>query len=116
MLRRRFKNDQKAQVLLEYTIILGAVVFIVFAMGGMIKRGTQGMIMVVADQMGTQQNSDQAFNVVVGGYLIESGTAARTFSDKIKNEYIGEIKYTFDDTTSTKSNTLVDLGFEESLQ
>ena len=43
---------RKGQSILEYTIVLGVIVIVMSAMGPMIKRGTQSLIKVVADQVG----------------------------------------------------------------
>jgi len=66
------RRNQKAQIFLEYLLVIGAVVMIMFAMSMLIKRGTQGMIKVVADQIGDQINAEQNFDD--GGFLESSYT------------------------------------------
>jgi hypothetical protein len=110
MLRQRFKNDQKAQSILEYTIVIGAIVLIMFAMSAMIKRGTQGMIKVVADQLGNQQNSDQPFETG-GAHLENSYASTRAITDKTRSEFLGDIDYIYQDSVFTRENTTISLGF-----
>lgn len=102
---------KKAQTILEYTIVLGVVVVIIFAMGPMLKRGTQSLIKVVADQIGVQKNSDQRFDDA--GHLEESYVAMRASRDKQTEDVSGKTAHTFDDLTTTYSNALINLGFTE---
>lgn len=102
---------KKAQTILEYTILLGAIVLIMFAMGPMLKRGTQSLIKVVADQVGTQQNAEQSFDE--RGHLESSNTSTRGSADKQTMDLLGTTTYVFDDVTDTASNALINLGFTE---
>ena len=67
---------RKGQSILEYTIVLGVIVIVMSAMGPMIKRGTQSLIKVVADQVGAQQNAEQKFDE--SGHLEASYASTRT--------------------------------------
>ena len=102
---------KKGQTILEYTILLGVVVLIMFSMGPMIKRGTQSLIKVVADQVGTQQNAEQSFDD--RGHLESSNTSTQGSADKQTMDLLGTTTYVFDDTTDTASNALINLGFTE---
>jgi len=102
---------KKAQSILEYTIVLGVIVIIMFAMGPMVKRGAQSMIKLVADQVGVQNNAEQRFDE--SGHLDSSYTATRGSMDKQTLEYLGTTRYVFDDTISTQSNAHMNLGFTE---
>ena len=102
---------KKGQSILEYTILLGVIVMVMFAMGPMLKRGTQSLIKVVADQVGVQQNAEQKFDE--SGHLEVSYTAARGFTDKQTFDTAGMTTYVFDDVTTTESGALVNLGFTE---
>lgn len=108
MLRKR-SDHRKAQSFLEYTIVVSTVVLILFAMNTMIKRGTQGMIKVVADQIGLQENGDQRFDA--SGYLENSYTSVRTSIDKLTTETPGIIGYVFDDEVIIDSKAYMNLGF-----
>ena len=102
---------KKGQTILEYTILLGAIVLVMFAMGPMLKRGTQSLIKVVADQVGVQQNAEQKFDE--SGHLEASYTATRGFTDKQTFDTAGMKTYVFNDVTTTDSGALVNLGFTE---
>ena len=110
MLRRYYDRNQKAQIFLEYVIVIGSVILVIFAMSTLVKRGTQGMIKVVADQIGNQAEADQDFDK---GYLESSYTLSRTNSTKRKTEFAGNTTYTFRATTVTSTNVLIDMGFTE---
>ena len=109
MLRQRQNKDQKAQIFLEYVLVIGAVVMVLFAMSMVIKRGTQGMIKVVADQVGNQVNSEQDF--ASGAFLRESYSSTRSDTSKSKTEWLGQTIYTYEDAISTTSNTIINMGF-----
>ena len=102
---------KKGQSILEYTILLGVIVLVMFAMGPMLKRGTQSLIKVVADQVGVQQNAEQKFDDT--GYLESSYAATSGFTDKQTRDLVGTITYFFNDETVTTSNALINLGFTE---
>jgi len=117
MLRRRVSNKQKArsissgQTFIEYTIVIGAVVMAILAMSTAVKRGTQGMIKVVADEVGVQEDADQAFDET--GHLESSITTTRTTIDKTISEFVGETTYGYDDVTITDTDLSINLGFTE---
>ncbi len=104
-------TNQHAQSLLEYVIVVGAVVLILFAMGPMLKRGTQSLIRIVADQIGTQRNADQRFDE--RGYMESMYVTTRTSQDKQMVEWLGNITYIYDDVTTTTTSTVTNLGFTE---
>lgn len=105
------KSSTRGQSVLEYTILLGVVVLVMFAMGPMLKRGTQSLIKVVADQVGVQQNAEQKFDE--SGHLESSYTATRGSMDKQIQDLAGTISYVFNDVSVTTSNALINLGFTE---
>ncbi len=102
---------KKGQAILEYTIVLGVIVLIMFTMGPMIKRGTQSLIKLVADQVGAQSNADQRFDE--SGHLEASYTATRGSMDKQSQDFVGTTSYIFDDSTATQANASINLGFTE---
>ena len=111
MLRLHYRKNQRAQIFLEYVTVIGIVTLIIIAMSTMIKRGTQGMIKVVADQVGNQVNAEQRFDE--DSFLESAYTSTRTSTGKTKTELIGVITYAFDDATSIESNTHIRMGFTE---
>lgn len=108
MYERRTTNN-KGQSLLEYSIVIGIIVVVMFAMNPFLKRGIQGMIRVAADQIGTQQNAEQRFDET--GHLDESYVISRTNIDKTTRERLGVTNFIFNDESSTYTNSLLNTGF-----
>ncbi|MBN1870029.1 MAG: hypothetical protein JW847_05585 [Candidatus Omnitrophica bacterium] len=111
MLRRALKGNAKAQVFLEYTIIIGVIVTVLIAMNTMIKRGIQGMVKSVSDQIGAQANAEQKFDE--GGHLEAQYSTSRTTADQTTTELMGITNYIYDDIAAYASNTVTNLGFME---
>lgn len=111
MLRLYYDKDQRGQIFMEYVIVIAVIALVMIAMSTMIKRGTQGMIKVVADQIGDQINAEQRFDET--GFLESSYTSTRTVTSKTKTELIGTTTYTFGDSTSIASETHINMGFTE---
>lgn len=108
---RHGTRTRKGQTILEYTIVLGVIVTIMFAMGPMLKRGLQSLIKVVADQVGVQENADQRFDET--GHLEQSYATARGAMDKQTQDFVGTTTYTFNDLTEARSSALINLGYTE---
>ena len=102
---------KKAQSILEYTILLGVIVMVLFVMGPMIKRSTQSLIKAVADQVGTQQNAEQKFDE--RGHMESSYMSARGSIDKQTFDTAGAISYVFNDVTTARSTTVSNLGYTQ---
>lgn len=111
MLRHPFKNSNHAQIILEYTVIAGVIVMVLLAMNVMIKRGVQGMIKVVADQVGNQINAEQRFDE--SGHMESQYTTTRTSLDKTTREFGGVTTYEYDDIMTLDTTTVSNLGFTE---
>lgn len=112
MLRRSEKNNNQAQIFLEYTVISGIVIMILLAMNMTIKRGIQGMIKSVADQIGLQINAEQNFNEITG-YMESQRSTTYASMDKTTREFIGVTNYIYDDAIRSNSTTITHLGFVE---
>jgi len=110
MLRRSPHSEEKAQVFMEYVIIISIVILVLTAMSTMIKRGTQGMIKVVADEIGIQADSEQNADE---GYLRYSTALTRSDMDKRTVESLGQTDYVYDDQTITTQRSSINLGFSE---
>jgi uncharacterized protein (UPF0333 family) len=96
---------------MEYTIVIGVIVLIIMAMGPMIKRVTQAMIKVVADQVGNQEASEQTFDE--DGHMDNAYISTRASADKIRTEISSVTNYIYADNTVTNSRQLTNLGFTE---
>jgi uncharacterized protein (UPF0333 family) len=105
-------SNNKGQLLAEYAIYVGIIVIVVIAMSPMIRRASQGMIRMTADQIGTQENSDlSAHAQEEDGYLIKSVTNVYASTNTLLEEVTGDIIYTYDDETRMESNTRTNVGF-----
>src|SRR3989338_416546 len=99
---------KKGQSILEYTVLLGVIVLVMFGMGPMLKRGVQSLIKFVADQVGVQQNAEQKFDE--SGHLESTYISTRSTTDKRTR---GTANYMFSDSVETTSDALINLGFTE---
>jgi Flp pilus assembly pilin Flp len=111
MLWRFRRENNQAQIFLEYTVICGLVVMVLFSMNVMIKRGIQGMVKSVADQIGSQENSEQGFSEA--GYLESQYVSTRASMDKRTRELLGATNYLYQGTITTSTETVSNLGFTE---
>ncbi len=105
-----FFFNSRGQSLLQYTMILGITATVFIVMAPMLRRLSQGFIKVAADQIGTQQNGEQSFDLR-GGYLKNSVQWRGGFTDKKTQEFAGNITYSYNDETQTWSKSEVDMGF-----
>ena len=112
MLRRSEKSNNQAQIFLEYTIISGIVIMILLSMNTMIKRGIQGMVKSVADQIGLQINAEQNFNEVTG-YVESKRSTTYAFMNKTTREFFGITNYIYNAVARRDSTTVSHLGFTE---
>jgi len=112
MFRQRRIPNRSGQNLMEYTLLLGVIMIILFTMSPLVKRGSQGMIKFVADQVGNQQASDQSFEEE-GGYLVNALTnsSAQMRTETIEN--VGITGYDYNDSTTTSSSQYLDMGFSK---
>ena len=111
-MRNNAKNS--GQTFVEYTLMIGVSIAILLALVPMIKRGTQGMVKVVADELGVQQNAEQK-NDGSGG-LMTSVVTAMSDRGKRRQEWQASPTEHRDQTTyneigTTDIHSATDLGF-----
>ena len=104
-------RGQRAQTFVEYTLLFGILAMLLIAMSPMVKRGVQGMVKTVADQLGNQQEADQEGGDK--GYLVNSYTLSHSDTQKRVRESGSRTTYEFSDQTTTRGNVLTNLGFRE---
>ena len=83
-----------AQTFVEYTLVLGVIAGVFIAMSPMVKRASQGMVKVVADKIGAQENAEQAGGL--GGWLVKDETVARTISQVRHQDTLGTVGKVYD--------------------
>ena len=105
------KNNNRGQSMLEYVTLVAVAVSVLIAMSLYIRRGVQGMVRTVSDQLGDQQGAEQKFDE--SGHLINAITVTRSTIDKQTRERVGDINYIFSDTVRTEATSTVNAGFQE---
>jgi len=119
-----FYEEKKrlGQGLLEYSMILSVIVMIFVSMGPMLKRNTQSMIKLLADQVGSQQNAEQLRGDSEEdiqeqkkrkGYLEKSDTNTIIDSESMQIEEAGKQEYEYDEKMTIESKTRTNMGFVE---
>lgn len=111
-LHRRKKYNKVAQGMLEYILLIGIIVTALMAMTQAIKRGTQSIVKVAADQIGLQQNADQKVDNRTG-YINSQTITTQESKEKRVVERVGIINYITNDTSRTTMQTLTNSGFTE---
>jgi len=103
---------QHAQTFVEYTLVLGLIAAIFMAMSPMIKRASQGMVKVVADQIGAQENAEQSGNL--SAWLVLDETAITMSSQVHEEDILGTTGKVYDrDNTWTNHRSEVNGGFSD---
>ncbi len=101
-----------AQTIVEYTLLFGVLVGLLVAMTPMIRRASQGMIKIVADQVGSQKNAEQAFDE--RGELTQQRSLTTTRRETAVHENFGNIIYQYrSDSTQVQTATLSNMGWAE---
>jgi hypothetical protein len=106
----RKKNGQS---MLEYITLIGIVAVVFTTMGVFIQRGAQGMIKMVADQIGVQNEADQQVDDPSDGYLVNTYIVSQSAADKGRQERLGVFNYIYDDNLATQIITVTNEGFQE---
>lgn len=109
-MKQRSSKYSQAQSLLEYVIVMGLVTVVFFAIAPLFRRGINAVIKLTADQMATQHNAEQKPSVTTG-YLVNNYSATRSTTDKVVTQRPTNMVYTYADTDTTATNSLVNLGF-----
>ena len=104
------------QTIVEYTMVLSLIMVVILAMQPMIKRAGQGMIKMMADQIGNQHAADQrAFYTLnsIGqeGHLEHALARTQAVMDSQTVEFLGMTNYVSDDRIETDSEQQSNLGF-----
>ncbi len=100
------------QTFIEYTLMIGILVTVLLAMTPMIRRGIQGMVRVMSDQVGSQENSEQIGGR--SGHMINSTTYTETRANMHRGEQTGVVSVSYDPEQSlTYSKTYLNQGFVE---
>jgi Flp pilus assembly pilin Flp len=109
-MRKNNLRNSKGQTLVEYSLLVGIVIAFLLTMTPMVKRSAQGMVRVIADEVGYQRNAEQQSEVG----LVNSVIRTRLNKQQDKREwYVGPVHSeltTYADTTTVNTNTRSNLG------
>ncbi len=83
--KKRASCFRKGQTFVEYTLLIGVSIGILVALTPMIKRGSQAMVKVVADELGAQRNSEE--QDTSNGGLLESSVSTSFAREQRKQEW-----------------------------
>jgi hypothetical protein len=108
-MKRKYKNS--AQTFLEYAMLVSVVVAVLISLTPLLRRGVQGMIRVVSDQVGNQSGAEQPGGL--DGHLVEQIIDVDQASVRRRREDFGETRVDYDGTVSqTVTTTTTNLGFQ----
>ena len=96
---------------MEYILLIGIVVGVMIAMTPFVKRASQSMVKLAADQIGNQQEAEQDAGGR-RGYLVNSYTTSRADRRIRKRERLGVSAVDFlHDETDSETRSLTNMGF-----
>ena len=100
----------KGQTIVEYIIVIGIAVTVLYAMGPAFKRGTQSLIKATSDQLAAQQNAEQDFDSG-SGYMALSNSQTQSNNQRDKQEFLYTTKTVVNETTMTNTMAVTNMGF-----
>lgn len=102
---------KRAQTLLEYLILVGIVAAVFIGIGPLFRRSVQAVVKIAADQLGNQQDSEQAIDET-SGYLADELVVTRGSQVKRHRESPGGVtEYITADRTDVSTATITNMGF-----
>ena len=75
-------NNFKGQTIVEYSLLLGIVIALLVTMTPMVKRSAQGMVRVIADELGYQRNGEQQGDTGLISSEIKTDMDKQQFKDE----------------------------------
>ena len=89
MMKKTFINIF-GQTFIEYLMLIGVITGLLVAMSPLVRRFTQGMVKITADQVGNHYFSDQRQD---GGYLQRSSVDADEIREMTREDWHGNTTY-----------------------
>lgn len=106
-----FQKNITAQTFIEYTLLLGIVVMVYLAISPLIRRTSQGLVKLVADQVGNQLNADQGGGE--SGHLITAQTKTRVDQKKSQTADLDVLTIEMSEQTQTRTEQVMNTGLTE---
>ncbi len=100
----------KGQSVIEYILLIGMLVTVLYVMAPAFKRAMQSVIKVTADQVGVQLNADQEFNST-SSFLNRSETNTVLSFDRTTLSQNYATRYLVNDLTDTSTKSQTNMGF-----
>ena len=100
----------RAQIISEYTLMISVIILAVVVMFPMVRRSTQKLTKLAADQIGNQVNADQDVNSDTG-YLINSVGQGRSVAVDDDWYVYNATGHTYNDSTTMDTITYTNQGF-----
>jgi hypothetical protein len=96
---------------MEYVMLISIITAAVVYMLPRVKRTTQSMIKLAADQLGDQKGADQTFNDVEKSYQVNSVAASRVVVNNLRTDTASAIKQTYNEATDSTTTSFTNVGW-----
>ena len=106
--RKIFNNF--GQSVAEYSLIVGIVVAVFMVLSPMVKRSTQAMVKIVADEVGIQRNAEQNSEAGLVSSLTNTAVDQQRRREEWRAGTVHSVQATYEDQTSTNALTHSNLG------
>jgi len=104
--------QRRGQTFIEYSILLGLVAAFILAMSPFLRRGAQGMVKVMSDQIGRQNEGDQRGGKM--GHMERADIDVDLTKDTRVVDRQGAVSYEYQmDETTTRSEQYSNLGYSK---
>jgi hypothetical protein len=100
------------QTFVEYTLLVSLVMALFFTISPLMRRSTQSLVRLVADQVGNQQDSDQSGGK--DGYMESSHLQTRSDQRQTLRERLGAFETEYMGSDESISNMVTNLGYSGS--
>jgi hypothetical protein len=106
--RKIFNNF--GQSVVEYSLIIGIVIAVLMVLSPMVKRSTQAMVKIVADEVGIQQNAEQNSEAGLVRSEIKTDMDQQRRREEWRAGTVHSVQATYEDQTITNTLTESNLG------
>lgn len=101
-----------AQAIIEYILLLSVITAAIVYMYPLVKRSTQSLIKVTADQIAEQQNAEQDFNSSTG-YTVGANYMTYSGGENIRQHRESKTGYGVSQWSKAYTNVFSNQGFTE---
>ena len=105
-----FFRKKKGQTFIEYSLLLGIVALVLIVLSPMMRRGSSGLVRLVADQVGIQNEADQRQS---SGYTTEMDTRSIKHQEKVVAQRLDIINVNRGEWETVFTEQAANLGYSE---